>query len=448
MSERGPWAGRRLHFVGVAGAGMSAYARAAHALGASVSGSDQAASPFSAALAADGVLEAAIGHRAENLPAGEGVEIVCSAAIGTENPERLAAAEPGRSLLSRAALLGELSALRRTIAVAGAHGKTTTASMITTILRAAGLDPGYLIGGILRDTGRNGDWGSGEWLVVEADESDRSLLALHSEIAVLTNVELDHHDSFGSLSELEAVYREFLAGAAQAVIWDRPELLALREGPLVVYDVIGAALDHGRIRFAWEGTAVELAVPGIHNARNAAAALSVARLVGVAAGEAAGALAAFRGAARRFERLGTSASGAEVYDDYAHHPTEIAATLAGARTLAPRRLVAVFQPHLYSRTRALAREFGAALAAADAVVVLDVYAARERGADFPGVSGLLVAEATADAAAGRPTLWMPDRDVAERLIGELAGAGDMVVLMGAGDIDELGRGLVAGGEAP
>ena len=448
MSERGPWAGRRLHFVGVAGAGMSAYARAAHALGASVSGSDQAASPFSAALAADGVLEAAIGHRAENLPAGEGVEIVCSAAIGTENPERLAAAEPGRSLLSRAALLGELSALRRTIAVAGAHGKTTTASMITTILRAAGLDPGYLIGGILRDTGRNGDWGSGEWLVVEADESDRSLLALHSEIAVLTNVELDHHDSFGSLSELEAVYREFLAGAAQAVIWDRPELLALREGPLVVYDVIGAALDHGRIRFAWEGTAVELAVPGIHNARNAAAALSVARLVGVAAGEAAGALAAFRGAARRFERLGTSASGAEVYDDYAHHPTEIAATLAGARTLAPRRLVAVFQPHLYSRTRALAREFGAALAAADAVVVLDVYAARERGADFPGVSGLLVAEATADAAAGRPTLWMPDRDVAERLIGELAGAGDVVVLMGAGDIDELGRGLVAGGEAP
>ena len=137
MSERGPWAGRRLHFVGVAGAGMSAYARAAHALGASVSGSDQAASPFSAALAADGVLEAAIGHRAENLPAGEGVEIVCSAAIGTENPERLAAAEPGRSLLSRAALLGELSALRRTIAVAGAHGKTTTASMITTTRAAA-----------------------------------------------------------------------------------------------------------------------------------------------------------------------------------------------------------------------------------------------------------------------------------------------------------------------
>jgi UDP-N-acetylmuramate--alanine ligase len=448
VSERGPWAGRRLHFVGVAGAGMSAYARAAHALGASVSGSDQATSPFSLSLAADGVLEAAIGHRVENLPTGEAVEVVCSAAIGAQNPERLAAGEPGRSLLSRAALLGELSALRRTIAVAGAHGKTTTAAMITSILRAAGLDPGYLIGGILRDTGRNGDWGSGEWLVVEADESDRSLLALHSEIAVLTNVELDHHASFGSLAELEAVYREFLAGVAHAVIWDRPELLGLREGMLVAYDVVGATLDHGRVRFVWEGATVELTVPGIHNARNAAAALTVARLVGVGAGEAARALAGFRGAARRFERLGTSAAGAEVYDDYAHHPTEIAATLAGARTLAPRRLVAVFQPHLYSRTRALAREFGAALAAADAVVVLDVYAARERAADFPGVSGLLVAEATADAAAGRPTLWMPDRDLAARLIGELAGAGDVVVVMGAGDIDELGRRLAAGAPAP
>jgi UDP-N-acetylmuramate--alanine ligase len=444
VSERGPWAGRRLHFVGVAGAGMSAYARAARALGASVTGSDQAPSPFSAALAADGVLEAAIGHRAANVPTGDGVEVVCSTAIPADNPERLAAAERGLALLSRAALLAELSALKRTIAVGGAHGKTTTAAMITSVLRAGGLDPGYLIGGILRETGRNGDWGSGEWLVVEADESDRSLLALHSEIAVLTNVELDHHDRFGSLAELEGLYREFLLGAPTAVLWNRPELLALREGPLVAYDVLGATLEHGRVRFDWDGVAVELAVPGIHNARNAAAALSVAHLVGVPAALAAGALAGFRGAARRFERLGTTAAAAEVYDDYAHHPTEIEATLAGARTLGPRRLIAVFQPHLYSRTRALAREFGAALAAADAVVVLDVYAARENAADFPGVSGLLVAEATADAAAGRPTLWMPDRDVAVRVIAELAGAGDVVVVMGAGDIDELGRRLAAG----
>ena len=424
---------------------MSAYARAAAALGASVTGSDQAASPFSRALGADGVLEAVIGHRAENVPAGEGVELICSAAIPAENPERIAAGERGLALLGRAALLAELSGLRRTIAVAGAHGKTTTASMITSVLRAAGLDPGYLIGGILRESSRNADWGSGEWLVVEADESDRSLLSLQVEIAVLTNVELDHHDSFGSLAELEQVYREFLAAAPTAVIWDRPELLALREGPVVPYDVTGATLDGGHVRFLWDAVAVELAVPGLHNARNAAAALSVAALVGVSAVDAAGALAGFGGAVRRFERLGESAAGAQVYDDYAHHPTEIAATLAAARTLRPRRLIAAFQPHLYSRTQALAREFGTALAAADAVVVLDVYAARERGVDFPGVSGLVVAEATADAAAGRPTLWMPDRRAAESALRELAGAGDLVVVMGAGDIDELGRRLVSGG---
>jgi len=446
VGGHGPWAGRRLHFVGAGGAGLSAYARAAHALGASVTGSDQAGSAFSRALAADGVLEVAIGHSAENLPPGDGIEVVCSAAIPADNAERVAAVERGLALLPRAALLGELSALRRTIAVAGAHGKTTTSSMIASVLRAGGLDPGYLIGGILRETGRNGDWGSGEWLIVEADESDRSLLSLEVEIAVLTNVELDHHDAFGSLAELEAVYREFLAGPRAAVIWDRPELLALREGPLVAYDVAAATLEGGHASFAWDGVAVRLALPGIHNARNAAAALSVARLLGVSAADAASALAGFRGAARRFERLGATATGAEVYDDYAHHPTEIAATLAGARTLARGRLIAVFQPHLYSRTRALAREFGTALATADAAVVLDVYPARERACDFPGVSGLLVAEATADASAGRAIYWMPDRAAAEQLLRQQAAAGDLLVVMGAGDVDELGRRLVAGGE--
>ena len=288
------WAGRRLHFVGVGGAGMSAYARAAHALGASVSGSDRADSVFAAALATDGVLEAAIGHRAENVPAGEGVEVVCSTAIGADNPERVAALERGLVVLTRAQLLAQLSALRRTIAVAGAHGKTTTAAMIVSALRAGGLDPGYLIGGMLRETGRNGDWTAGEWLVVEADESDRSLLSLSVEIAVLTSVELDHHDSFGSLRELEGVYRAFLLAAPQAVIWDRPALLALREGPLVAYDVPAPALLAGGSRFEWDGAEVELQVPGEHNARNAAAALSVAALAGVGAADAARGLAAFR----------------------------------------------------------------------------------------------------------------------------------------------------------
>ena len=429
-----PWAGRRLHFVGVGGAGMSAYARAAHALGASVSGSDRADSVFAAALAADGVLEARIGHRAENVPAGADVELVCSSAVAADNVERLTALERGLTVLSRAQLLEQLTALRRTIAVAGAHGKTTTAAMIVSALRGGGVEASYLIGGILADSGRNGDWREGEWLVVEADESDRSLLQLHVEIAVLTNVELDHHDTFASLAELEAIYREFLAAPATAVIWDRPELLALRgEGALVTYDAPAG------------GEGVALSLPGAHNARNAAAALAVAALLGLDADRAAAGLSAFKGTARRFERLGRSASGAEVYDDYAHHPTEVAATIAAARTLGPARLIVVFQPHLYSRTRALAREFGAALAGADLVVVLDVYPARERAADFPGVSGLLIAEATVDHAAGRPVYWLPDRDRAAEIVAAVAGAGDLVIAMGAGDVDRLGRALIAGG---
>jgi UDP-N-acetylmuramate--alanine ligase len=437
-----PWAGRQLHFVGVAGAGMSAYARAAAALGARVSGSDRASSPFAEALEADGVLAVAIGHRGENVPDGETVEVVCSSAIGADNAERRAAAERGLVVLTRAALLEQLTALRRTIAVAGAHGKTTTSAMIVSALRAGGLEPSYLIGAILRESGRNGEWRDGEWLVVEADESDRSMLSLHVEIAVITNVELDHHDAYGSLHELEGVYREFLAKAATAVIWDRPNLLALRSGPLVAYDAPPAP--GGGFALEPAGAGVALPLPGAHNARNAAAALAVARLVGVGDEPAARGLAAFAGTARRFEAAGRSAAGAAVYDDYAHHPTEIAATLAAARTLRPRRLVAVFQPHLYSRTRALAREFGDALAAADEIVVLDVYPARERAEDFPGVSGLAIAEAAADAAGGRTVYWLPRREDALAAAGALAGAGDIVVFMGAGDIDALARALSGG----
>jgi UDP-N-acetylmuramate--alanine ligase len=439
------WAGRQLHFVGVGGAGMSAYARAAQALGASVSGSDRADSPFAAALAADGVLVATIGHRAANVPAGDRVEVVCSSAIAADNPEREAALARGLRVLTRAQLLEQLSALRRTIAVAGAHGKTTTSAMIVSALRAGGLDPSYLIGGILRDSGRNGEWREGEWLVLEADESDRSMLSLHTEIAVLTNVELDHHDAYGSLHELQDAFRQFLAGAATAVIWDRPDLLALREGPLRAYDAPAPTPGASAPRLRFDGVEVALAVPGEHNARNAAAAMTVAALLGVGARDAARGLASFGGTARRFERLGSTAGGAALYDDYAHHPTEIAATLAAARPLAPGRLIAVFQPHLYSRTRALAAQFGATLAGADIVVVLDVYPARERAEDFPGVSGLLIAEATVDAAGGRATYWLPDRERAAAIVGALAAKDDLVVVMGAGDVDELGRALAAAG---
>jgi UDP-N-acetylmuramate--alanine ligase len=437
-----PWAGRRLHIVGVGGAGMSAYARAAATLGAGVTGSDRADSPFAAGLRADGVLDARIGHDPANLPADEGLEVFYSSAIGPDNVELEAAVLRGLRVRPRADLLGELSRLRRTIGVAGAHGKTTTASMIATALRGSGLDPGYLIGGTLRETGRNGEWGTGDWLVVEADESDRSLLALDVEIAVLTSVELDHHSAFGSRLELDAVYREFLARAPDAVIWDRPELLGLRAGPVVAYDAPAPDLAGGRAEFDFHGRPVSLGVPGAHNALNAAAALEVCRLVGADLDPAIAALAGFTGAGRRFERLGVTRRGAVVYDDYAHHPTELEATLAAARTLDPDRVIAVFQPHLYSRTHQLAREFGAALARADVVVVVDIYPARELASRFPGVSGRMIAAATVDAAPGRQVYWLPGLDVAERVLLDLLGPGDLCLVIGAGDIDSLGRRLL------
>jgi UDP-N-acetylmuramate--alanine ligase len=439
----GPWSGRRLHFVGVGGAGMSGYARAAHALGAQVSGSDRAASAFTERLAAENVLEVRIGdHDAGNVPEGDGVEVIYSSAVGADNPERVAARERGLPERPRAELLGEFTALKRTIAVAGTHGKTTTASMLVHALRAAGLQPGWLVGAPVGGGLANAQWGAGEWLVIEADESDRSMLSLHVEIAVLTNVELDHHGTFASLAELRDAFRGFLTGPRLAVVWDRPELLELREGEVVPYDVPDPALETGGSRFQWRGNEVRLGVPGAHNALNAMAALEAARLAGAGGEGAIEGLAGFQGAGRRFQRLGETERGAIVYDDYAHHPTEVAATLRAARTLSHRRLVGVFQPHLYSRTALLAREFGAALALADVVVALDVYPARERKEDHPEVSGLLVAEAAADAVEGRPVYWLPGFAEAEKVLGGLLAEGDICLVMGAGNVDELGRKLV------
>jgi UDP-N-acetylmuramate--alanine ligase len=299
------------------------------------------------------------------------------------------------------------------------------------------------VGGEVRSTGTNAGWGKGEWLIVEADESDRSLLALEPAIAVLTNAELDHHTTYASQQDVDDTFRQFLALARQAtVVWDRPRLTALAPPgvPLVPFDA-APTLTAGGSRFTLDGVAVELAVPGTHNALNAAAALSAARLAGAGLAEAAAALRDFQGAGRRFERLGRTREGAEVVDDYAHHPTEVAATLEAARTLSPRRLIAVFQPHLFSRTARQASEFGAALAAADLVVVLDVYPARERAEDFPGVSGLLVAQAAADAAGGRPVVWARSHAEAEALLRDGLRPGDLVLTMGAGDVDALGRAL-------
>ena len=438
-----PWSARHLHFVGVGGAGMSGYARVARALGAQVSGSDAAASPYLERLAAEGVLHATVGHAAENVPAVDGVEVIYSSAVPAENVERVAARERGIPERPRAELLAELTALKRTIAVAGTHGKTTTASMLVHALRGAGLEPGWLVGGTVGGALANAQWGDGEWLVVEADESDRSMLSLNVEIAVLTNVELDHHSSFRSLEELRDAFREFLSKPARAVVWDRPDLLELRGGTVDPYDAAEVTLTPGGSRFAWHGHSVSLSVPGAHNAVNAAGALEAAALTGAEAALTITALAGFQGAGRRFQPLGRSARGALVYDDYAHHPTEVAATLDAARTLAHSRLVAVFQPHLYSRTALLARDFGVALAQADVIAVLDVYPARERAQDHPGVSGLQIAEAAADTAGGRPVYWLPTFADAEPVLEQLLEDGDLCVVMGAGDVEALAWRLVS-----
>lgn len=443
MTDERPWAGRRLHFVGIGGAGMSGLALVARELAAEVSGSDRAESPALERLRAAGCTAVA-GHDAANVPAG--AEVVYSTAVPADNPERAVARERGERELHRADLLAEITALRRCVAVTGTHGKTTTTSMVVHALRGCGMDPGYLVGGEVRSTGSNAGWGAGEWVVVEADESDRSLLKLHPDVAVLTNAELDHHTTYASQLEVDETFRVFLARATEAVVvWDRPALLALAppDGPVVVaYDVPDPTLAPDGVRFDWRGIAVRLQVPGAHNALNAVAALEACRLAGADPARAAAALADFQGAGRRFELLGTTASGARVFDDYAHHPTEVAAAIAAARTLQPRRVVAVFQPHLYTRTRALARDFGRALAAADVVVVLDVYRARERPQDHPGVDGKLIADAAADHAAGRTVAWLPAFADAKPFLRATLRDGDVCLAMGAGDVDALGRSLV------
>jgi UDP-N-acetylmuramate--alanine ligase len=438
-----PFAGRSLHFIGVGGAGMSGLALVARELGAEVTGSDQAESSYCEPLRAAGI-EPVIGHDASNLP--KGADVVVSTAIPEDNPELVAARAAGAQVLHRGELLGEVSRMKRTIAVGGTHGKTTTASMAALALLETGRDPAFLIGGELRAAGTNAAWGDGEWAVIEADESDRSFLKLSRDIAVVTNIELDHHATYASFTDLQNAFDEFADLASVQVMGEsvlhrdaeRAVTFGIEEGEFRAQSV---RLGPGTSEFDVDGVRVELRVPGEHNVLNALAALAALREAGVPVAEAAPALARFTGAGRRFEDHGRTGSGAGVYDDYAHHPTEVRATLGAARTLEPRRLVAAFQPHLYSRTRMLAREFGRALALADLIVVLDVYRARERPEDFRGVSGYLVAEAAADFAGGRPVWWMPRLDDAERALRAELTEGDVLLTLGAGDVDELARRL-------
>ncbi|MFL5841359.1 MAG: UDP-N-acetylmuramate--L-alanine ligase [Thermoleophilaceae bacterium] len=443
MSSGRPWQGRRLHFIGVGGAGMSGLALVARALGAEVSGSDRVASSYTERLRATGI-HPAIGHDASNLP--DGAEVVVSTAIPRDNPELAKARDAGLRILHRGDLLSEEMALKRSVAVAGAHGKTTTSAMLAHVLRETGRDPAFVIGGELRAARTNAAWGEGEWIVVEADESDRSFLKLSPDVAVVTNIELDHHTTYGSEAELIAAFAEFAAKAGERIVWERAPLdvdalrFGIGEGEFAAADV---ELAPGGSRFdiavprVEERHPVTLAVPGRHNVLNALAALAAAERAGVPFEESAPAIASFSGTGRRFEARGTTSSGALVFDDYAHHPTEVRATLEAARTLDGERLVAVFQPHLYSRTQHLAKQFGEALALADAVVVVGIYPARERAEDFPGVSGHQVAAAAARAGRGRPVYWLPSMDDAAAMLERDLHEGDVLLTLGAGNIDSL-----------
>lgn len=418
-----PWAERRLHFIGIGGAGMSGLALVCARLGATVTGSDRADSSYLERLRAAG-LEPMVGHDAANLP--EGAEVVVSTAIGEDNPELVLAREREVEPIHRGALLAQLCAEKRLIAVAGTHGKTTTTAMIVWALRAIGADPAFFVGGEVPGLGEDGGaanagWGEGEWVVAEADESDGSFLDLKPEIAVITNVEMDHHSRWGSLAELQEAFRRFTESARAVVEFD----------------------------LASPGPAdLSLAVPGDHNRLNARAALGAIELAGFDVAPAANALETFPGVKRRLEFKGRRGA-VSIYDDYAHHPTEVRAALSALRELQPPRLLAVFQPHLYSRTKAFAAGFGAALTLADEVVVLDVYPAREEPVgELEGVSGLQVAEAAADRGGGMPVAWTPTSAAAERFLTErLERAGDRAVLVtiGAGDVFRLGEALVEEG---
>jgi len=415
------WNGRRLHFIGVGGAGMSGLALVCAELGATVTGSDRADSSYIERLRAAG-LNPVVGHDAANLP--EGAEVVVSTAIGDDNPELALARERGIEPIHRGALLAELCAEKRLIAVAGTHGKTTTTAMLVWALRALGADSAFFVGGevpaLAEDGGAaNAGWGEGEWVVAEADESDGSFLDLNPEIAVVTNIEMDHHARWGSLAELRAAFEQFVASARGVAEFDA--------------DTPGPA-------------ELPLAVPGQHNLLNARAALAALGLAGFDLDSAGQALADFPGVRRRLELKG-SRDGARIYDDYAHHPTEVRAALSALRELGPERLIAVFQPHLYSRTKAFANGFGAALALADEAIVLDVYPAREQPVgELAGVSGLQVAEAAADRMEGRRVWWLPTAEAAGRALAGRLGIGDVLVTIGAGDVFKLGESLVEGGD--
>jgi UDP-N-acetylmuramate--alanine ligase len=440
---------RAVHMVGIGGAGMRNLARLLAARGITVTGSDLKASRGVDELRASGV-EVFIGHAADHV--GSPDAVVVSSAIPAANPELAEARRRGIPVWIRAQALAAAARDTRAIAVSGTHGKTTTTAMIGLVLERAGLDPTYVVGGEPNESGSGARLGEGDVFVAEADESDGSFLLFRPEVGIVTNVEVDHVDFYtGGREEIESAFALFAECSAHVVVCadDEGAMRAVRdvETPVVTYGTVatsdvrlavrspGPGGASGTLAADGERVELELAVDGVHNLRNAAAAVAAARLIGVPLADAAASLSSFRGVHRRFELLG-SARGADFYDDYGHIPTELAVTIDVARRLGSERLIAVFQPHRYARTLALWRELGASLVGADTVVVTDVYGADQD--PIPGVTGKLVVAGISEADRAVRIVYLPRRaDVVSFLAREVH-AGDLVLTMGCGDVWMLG----------
>jgi len=435
---------------------MSGIARVLHDRGLIVTGSDMRESRYSSALRDAGVV-VHIGHDAANL--GDPGVVVASTAIPDTNPELVEARLRGIPVWQRARMLAELAGDRLTVAVAGTHGKTTTSSMAAAALTAAGQDPTFLIGGELTDVGSNARCGNGPHFVVEADESDGSFLHLDPYCAIVTNIEADHLDHYGSLAEIVEIFGEFLArvhpDGVAVLCADDERLMRLAPGCLSRVVTYGCSVDAdvrlsgyhaspegGEFTVTFpDGMTLPCAtrIPGAHMALNATGVLAAAWALDVDLGSAARGISSFGGVKRRFEHIGMVGEVA-VVDDYAHHPTEVRATLAASRAASAGTRWVVFQPHRYSRTAAFARDFGAAFDDADRVVILDVYGAGE--APVPGVSGKTVVDAILRHRPRTRLAYFPHRTDVARYVAQRARPGDLVMTMGAGDVTTMGPEIV------
>ncbi len=446
----------RIHFIGIGGVGMSAIAKVLLERGFAISGSDLKRSRAISRLEAMGA-SIRIGHEASGVD-GAGL-VVVSSAITDRNPELERARERGIPVMSRGEALAAVLEETKSIVVAGTHGKTTTTSMIVSVLRNAGMDPTYLVGGGLNDAGTNARFGRGEFAVAESDESDGSFLLLAPHIAVVTNIEADHLDYWNSLEDLRQGFARFielvaedgvvvvpvtddLAGATRSGA--RRVITFGMDGDVTASDVANTAAGAGFLLFAQgRRSRVQLGVPGSHNVMNALAATGACLAAGLDLDSIADGLALYKGVERRFQVRG-SAGGVTVIDDYAHHPTEVRATLGAARSGGWGRILAVFQPHRYSRTAALAAAFGEAFDDADIVVVTDVYGAGEL--PVPGVNGKVVADAVCVRLPGRSVAYLPHRDELISYLKSRVRQGDALVTLGAGDVTTVGEELLAGWE--